>query len=116
MSVIFMIISVLFNICAQVVLKHGLNMVELKGIDIKSFSVIVSSPFIWLGATIYGLSFFVYLLALSKGELGRLSIGAQGLTIIGLLLVSLVIFHEPFTTGKVAGVCFVLVGIFFIFR
>lgn len=110
------IISVLFNITAQLVLKHGLNIVDIKGMNFGNVIRLASSPYVWSGAIIYGASFFVYLFALSKGEIGRISIGAQALTIVGLFSASIIFFHEPLTITKVLGVLLVLCGIFFIFR
>lgn len=113
---VYLFISVILNVTAQTILKLGLNSLQLGSMNIESMVKIIATPYIWFGAMLYGGSFFVYLFALSKGEIGRLSPIAQALTILGLVFVSVVFFHENMTLSKVIGTVFLMVGAIIIFR
>ncbi|RJG24770.1 hypothetical protein [Paenibacillus thiaminolyticus] len=111
----YMLLSVALNIAAQITLKYGLNDIRLEGFSTESFWRLLSSAHIWFGAVLYVFSFFIYLFALSKGELGRVAPGAQALTIIGVFLSSIFLFCEPLTLTKLVGVLILVIGAIVIF-
>ncbi|MFD1776556.1 hypothetical protein [Paenibacillus rhizophilus] len=113
---IYLFVSIILNVSAQTILKFGLNKLQLDTINSESIVKIISTPNIWFGALLYGGSFFVYLFALSKGEIGRLSPIAQALTIVGLVLVSIVFFHEGITVSKTIGTILLVAGAIVIFH
>lgn len=115
MLFILLIAAMIFNILAQITLKHGLNIANLSGIGIQSLLKLSVSPYIWTGAFMYGISFLFYILALSKGELGRISPVSQALTTLGIVAVSILIFHEPITLFKVIGIILLVIGTVIIF-
>ncbi|MGV2884438.1 hypothetical protein [Paenibacillus sp. ALJ109b] len=115
MLIILLILAMVFNILAQIMLKHGINLINLNGLGLQSLLKMVSSPYIWTGAFMYGISFIFYIFALSKGELGRVSPVSQALTTLGIVAVSILIFHEPLTAFKVLGVILLIAGTIIIF-
>lgn len=115
MLFLLLIMAMIFNILAQIMLKHGLNISNLDGIGIQSIFKLSTSPYIWTGAFMYGISFLFYILALSKGELGRISPVSQAFTTLGIVAVSILIFHEPITMFKIFGILLLVAGTIIIF-
>lgn len=113
MLIVLLLLAMVFNITAQIALKHGLNLIDLKNAQI--ILKLICSPYIWSGAFMYGISFVFYIFALSKGELGRVSPVSQALTTLGIVTVSVLIFQEPLTAYKIIGVLFLIVGTIIIF-
>ena len=98
------------NVTAQVFLKLAANTLKA-GITWFGFCSLFINFNFWLGAFLYGGSFLLYIIVLSKGELSRIGPVAQALTLIGLLIVSTVKFSESVTPLKVVGFVFLLIGI-----
>ncbi|RRJ62201.1 hypothetical protein EHV15_03990 [Paenibacillus oralis] len=115
MLIILLLLAMIFNIVAQITLKHGINLINLNGINLQTITKMLSSPYLWSGAFMYGISFIFYIFALSKGELGRVSPVSQALTTMGIVTVSVLIFHEPLTVYKIVGVLFLIAGTIIIF-
>ncbi|WP_430111635.1 hypothetical protein [Paenibacillus sp. B1-33] len=115
MMIIYMLLSVTLNIAAQITLKYGLNNIKLDNFSVENLWRLLFSTHIWFGALLYGFSFFIYLFALSKGELGRVAPVAQALTIVGIFLSSIFIFCEPITMTKLVGVLILVIGAIVIF-
>lgn len=115
MLILLLLLAMFFNIAAQIALKHGLNLISLDGISLHTIIRMVSSPYLWSGAFMYGISFVFYIFALSKGELGRVSPVSQALTTVGIMTVSVLIFHESLTTYKIIGLLFLIAGTIIIF-
>ncbi|MFW5437707.1 hypothetical protein [Paenibacillus apiarius] len=113
--IIYMLLSVSLNIAAQITLKYGLNNIKLEHFSLESLWRLLFSTHIWIGAVLYAFSFFVYLFALSKGELGRIAPVAQTLTILGIFLSSIFLFCEPITLTKLVGVLMLVIGAIIIF-
>ncbi|CAH0121691.1 hypothetical protein PAE9249_04224 [Paenibacillus sp. CECT 9249] len=113
--IFLLILAMIFNIFAQITLKYGITAIQLNGISVQSLFKMISSPYIWIGAILYGVSFIVYAFALSKGELSRVSPVSQALTTIGIVTISTLIFHEPITAFKIIGVLLLVAGTIIIF-
>lgn len=116
MLIILLVLAMIFNIIAQIALKHGINLISLDGLNLSSVHKMITSPFLWSGAIMYGISFVFYIFALSRGELGRISPVSQALTTLGIVTVSILIFHEPITGSKVFGILLLMAGTVIIFR
>ncbi|MBS5912932.1 hypothetical protein GNQ08_15360 [Paenibacillus macerans] len=115
MLLFLLLLAMIFNIAAQIALKHGINLINLNAINLQTISKMVSSPYLWSGAFMYGISFVFYIFALSKGELGRVSPVSQALTTMGIVTVSVLVFHEPITVYKIVGVLLLIAGTIIIF-
>lgn len=116
MLIILLVLAMIFNIIAQITLKHGINLISLDGLKLQSMYKMISSPYLWSGAVMYGVSFVFYIFALSRGELGRISPVSQALTTLGIVTVSILIFNEPITAFKVFGILLLVAGTIIIFR
>ncbi|TKH46154.1 hypothetical protein C1I60_03230 [Paenibacillus terrae] len=115
MLLLLLFLAMLFNIVAQITLKHGINVLNFTGISFQSLIKLSTSPYIWFGAILYGVSFVFYIFALSRGELGRISPVSQALTTLGIVAVSVLIFHEPITVFKLMGIILLIIGTIIIF-
>lgn len=115
MLLVLLLLAMIFNIIAQVSLKHGISIISLTGLNVQSLLKMASSPYIWTGAILYGVSFVFYIFALTRGELGRVSPVSQALTTLGIVTVSIVVFHEPITAFKIIGVVLLIAGTIIIF-
>lgn len=111
--------AVLLNTFAQMLLKAGTNSLQIlflpeKGIFYSIFRAMFN-PFITGGLVLYVLSFGVWVVVLSKLEVGvaypLLSLGY----LVGLILAWL-FFGELLTFNKLVGVLFLMVGTYFITR
>lgn len=116
MIIVLLFFAMVFNIIAQIALKHGINLISQDGLSIGAVSKMVVSPYLWSGAIMYGVSFVFYIFALSRGELGRISPVSQALTTLGVVTVSILIFHEPITGSKIFGVILLVAGTLIIFK
>lgn len=115
MLLVLLILAMIFNLIAQTALKHGINLINIDGINLQTVFKMISSPYLWSGAVMYGISFVFYIFALSKGELGRVSPVSQALTTLGVVTVSIFVFQEPLTFFKVIGVLLLVAGTIIIF-
>ncbi|MFB5674645.1 EamA family transporter [Paenibacillus terreus] len=115
MLLLLLFLAMVFNIIAQVSLKHGINVLNLSGLNMQTLFKVALSPYIWSGAILYGVSFVFYIFALSRGELGRVSPVSQALTTLGIVTVSILIFHEPITSFKIIGIVLLVAGTVIIF-
>lgn len=115
MLIALLLLAMVFNIVAQIALKHGINLINLGEINLHTITKMISSPYLWSGAFMYGISFVFYIFALSKGDLGRVSPVSQALTTMGIVTVSVLVFHEPLTVYKIIGLLFLVAGTVIIF-
>lgn len=111
--------AVLLNTFAQILLKAGTNSLQVlflpeKGVFFSIFRALFN-PFITGGLVLYVLSFGVWVVVLSKLEVGiaypLLSLGY----LVGLILAWL-FFGELLTFNKLVGVLFLMIGTYFITR
>jgi len=70
-------------------------------------------PF-WLGLGLYGAAFLLYAAALSRLPLNVAHPVLTSGAVAAVALLSLLIFKEPFHWTTVAGIIFVVIGVFFI--
>jgi multidrug transporter EmrE-like cation transporter len=115
MTIFLLILAMVFNISAQYFLKQSVADLRFDNLNIGFFMKLVSNTYVWLGAVMYGASFVLYIMALSRGELSRISPVSQGLTTIGIVALSFFIFHEPLNALKIAGLLFIVIGSIIIF-
>jgi uncharacterized membrane protein len=116
MTLILLIFALIFNLAAQALLKTAVTGIRFDSIKLELISKILSSPYIWAGAVLYGASFLFYVMALSRGELSRISPISQALTTIGIVLLSVILFNEPLTIMKIVGLLLLIVGTVILFQ
>ncbi|WP_240414718.1 hypothetical protein [Paenibacillus periandrae] len=115
MTFLLLIAALIFNLLAQTLLKQAVTGIRFESFNLNFLIKIVSSPMIWGGGFFYGFSFLFYVMALSRGELSRISPVSQGLTTLGILLISVILFNEPITMMKIIGVVMLIVGTIILF-
>lgn len=116
MTIALLVLAMIFNIGAQYLLKNGVSGIRFDGFSANVLIKIFSSPYIWTGAVSYGMSFLFYILAISRGELSRISPVSQALTTLGVVAMSVIFFQESLSLYKIIGVGFLLVGTIIIFK
>ncbi|MGO4693580.1 multidrug efflux SMR transporter [Paenibacillus sp. 2TAB26] len=115
MIYVLLILALVFNLLAQSLLKKAVLQINVDSISVEFFTKIFVSPLIWGGAIFYGVSFLFYIMALSRGELSRISPVSQALTTVGVVLISVILFNEPLTAMKILGLLFLIGGTIILF-
>jgi uncharacterized membrane protein len=115
MTFTLLLIALVFNLLAQTLLKSAITGIRFESINLSFLLKILSSPMIWGGGFLYGFSFLFYIMALSRGELSRISPVSQALTTLGIVLISVILFNEPITMMKIIGVLLLIAGTIIMF-
>lgn len=111
--------SIILTVTSQLLFKYGVN--SLGPIEfsfahaINLFSKIFRNIPIFIGMVTFGLSFIIWIFALSKLKLSI----AYPLTSINFILIgilSAVILHEPISAYQIGGIVFIAAGILLLFR
>lgn len=116
MTFILLLLALIFNLLAQAFLKHAVTGIKFDAFNLAFIGKIMVNPAIWSGAVFYGVSFLFYVMALSRGELSRISPVSQALTTIGVVLISVILFNEPLTAMKIIGLLLLIVGTIILFQ
>ncbi len=113
MRVILMVFVVAFNVMGHVFLKAGMNQIGsiAPGALISNFSKIFSNLSILAGLFCYVSSVSGYLVLLSKTDISVAYPIVTSLAYGGIILISLLIFREPFSTLKWLGLGLILLGV-----
>jgi drug/metabolite transporter (DMT)-like permease len=115
------LLSVTLAAVAQLTLKHGMNGVndELApakfGLDASSLRVLITTPWIWAGLFLFGLSALVWLTVLSRASLS-FAYPFASLTYVLILLFDRFWLSETVPALRWAGVAFIVTGIVLISR
>jgi drug/metabolite transporter (DMT)-like permease len=115
------LLSVTLAAVAQLTLKHGMNGVndELApakfGLDAGSLRVLITTPWIWAGLFLFGLSALVWLTVLSRASLS-FAYPFASLTYVLILLFDRFWLNETVPALRWAGVAFIVTGIVLISR
>ena len=117
-SVFFLIIiSGVFNIVAQILLKKGL--LETGISHVTSANIIefitwnAASIFIWSGIIVYSLNFFTWIAILYKADLS-IAMPAGSITYLFIPLMAVLFFHEHIGLTRWIGIALIVSGIFFV--
>lgn len=121
MNIVLILVSVCLAGIAQVTLKIGVDRVTKAGggahiaLGGSGLKNLATSPVIWGGLFLFGLSAVVWLFALSRVELSfAYPFAALGYAII--VLASLTVLHESVPPLRWAGVALIMVGIVLVAR
>jgi len=104
----------LLAIGGQTFLKKGVDSLELS-LNINSIIKTLMSPWVFTGFLFYGLSSILWLFTLKRFPLS-VAYPALSLTYVAIVIVSAYFFKEPITGSKIAGILFILGGVFLLFR
>jgi multidrug transporter EmrE-like cation transporter len=114
MLIALILLSVTLAAVAQLTLKYGMNQVKdsygVAGLDAGSLKAIASTPAVWLGLVLFGVSAVVWLLVLSRASLS-FAYPFAALTYILIVLFDLLVLNETIPPLRWAGVAFISIGI-----
>jgi drug/metabolite transporter (DMT)-like permease len=111
--------TVTASACAQLALKLGMKSqpvamaVSAGGRDL--FLAVASSPLVWAGLTIYGVSIAVWLWILSKVDLS-LAYPFVGVSFIVVMLFGVFLLHETVTPLRMLGTVLIAAGCMLVAR
>lgn len=113
-NLVTILLSVLLGSLGQVILKLGAN--KLGSISFAWNTLfadlfrIIKIPEILLGLVFFGSSFLLWIKVLTKSDLSY-AYPMVSLGYVNVLILSYFLFHESFTTMKVVGIAFIIVGV-----
>jgi drug/metabolite transporter (DMT)-like permease len=114
MLIPLILVSVTLAAVAQLTLKYGMNQVKdsygVAGLNAGSVKAVASTPAVWLGLVLFGVSAVVWLLVLSRASLS-FAYPFAALTYILIVVFDLFVLHETIPPLRWAGVAFIAVGI-----
>jgi multidrug transporter EmrE-like cation transporter len=110
---LLMLFVVVFNVLGHVFLKAGMNQIGgiTAGALLTSFGKIFGNIKVLFGLFCYVTSVSGYLVLLSKSNISVAYPIVTSLAYAGIILISLLVFKEPFSTVKWAGLAFILAGV-----
>lgn len=116
---IFVIACVALNIISQIFLKTGMNGIGHFQMDVQGLLTggikAATNPYIIMGLFLYGLSFALWLIVLSKLEVSLayplLSIGYIIMPFVGYLFL-----NESLSVDRIVGICIIIVGVYVVSR
>lgn len=121
-NMILTLVSVFIGSLGQVFLKSGANKLNNGGALFSSISSLpgdlirlITIPELVIGVIFFGTSFLMWVKVLTKADLST----AYPMVSLGYVLVavlSFILFHESFSTSKIAGIAFIVIGAFLINR
>ncbi|MEK9146643.1 MAG: hypothetical protein AAB639_00420 [Patescibacteria group bacterium] len=112
--------SVIFNVTANILLKKGV--LAFGGISGHKTSLIpeltkaATTPFIWIGLSLYGLSFLIWLRVLSFNDLSRAYPIFATIVFLATTAGSIKFLNEGVSLTRIAGIIVMLIGIYIVAR
>jgi len=114
MLIALILFSVALAAVAQLTLKHGVNQVTASSgvlrFDADSVRDLVTTPSVWAGLALFGLSAIVWLAVLSRTSLS-FAYPFASLTYVLILLADRFVLDQGVPALRYAGVLFIIVGI-----
>ena len=107
----------LANSAAQLLMKKGLHCPETDFFSFHAFLNFIlgniSSPLLWLGISIYALSFFIWIVILSKVDLSiAMPLASTDYLLVPLL--AIIFLHETVSPLRWIGIGTIVLGIYFV--
>jgi multidrug transporter EmrE-like cation transporter len=100
----------LIGAAAQVLIKTGAGGIGPAPSLLSTAIGILTTPHLFFGYSLYGLSTILLVLALRKGELSLLY-PVIALTYVWVTILSLTVFHETLNAFKLAGIVVIVSGV-----
>lgn len=101
-------------VAGQFLLKKGIEASTLAP-NLSSIIKTIFSPYVFFGFLAYGISSIFWLFVLQRFPLS-VAYPALSLTYIVILFISFFFLKEPLVASKIAGVSFIVIGVFFLFK
>jgi multidrug transporter EmrE-like cation transporter len=119
MLIALILVSVTLSAVAQLTLKAGMNRVRdsfgIVGLNGGSVRAVATTPMVWLGLVLFGLSAAVWLMVLSRTSLS-FAYPFAAITYILIVLFDRFVLDETVPPLRWAGVAFIAVGIVLVAR
>lgn len=116
---IIVFMCVIVNVVSQILLKAGMNGIGHFEFDSQNLMMagwkVITNPYVMGGLALYGLSFLLWLMALSRLEVSL----AYPLLSIGYILtpfISYFLLQEAFSPLRIVGICIIMIGVFIVAR
>lgn len=113
------LVSVTLAAVAQLTLKHGVNQVNARSgvveLSTSSLRAIATTPAVWAGLVLFGISAVIWLAVLSRASLS-FSYPFAALTYVLILLFDKIVLDQPVSALRWAGVACIALGIFLVSR
>lgn len=100
---------------SQVLIKIGLTKLASFSFGFHFFLRALSSFYVLLGLFFSGIGALLWLMILSRYDLGFSNL-LVSLTYILIMIVSALFFHEPFSFFKIFGAALIIAGVFFVLK
>jgi drug/metabolite transporter (DMT)-like permease len=119
MLIAMILLSVCLAAVAQLTLKHGINQVRARSgvveLTLGSLKAVATTPSVWAGLFLFGLSAAVWMAVLSRTSLS-FAYPFAALTYVLILLFDHFVLEEPVSALRWGGVAFIAAGIFLVSR
>lgn len=109
------LLSVLFAGCGQLIFKAALNDIGELELSVDMFISMATSPLLLLGLAVFGVSAFLWLIALMKADLS-FAFPFISLSYVIVLLGGAILFDEKITALRMFGFVLIVAGIFVVAR
>ena len=114
MLIALILLSVTLAAVAQLTLKRGMDQVTARSGELRlgseSFREVLTTPAVWAGLILFGLSAIVWLVVLSRTSLS-FAYPFASLTYVLILLADRFVLDQEVPGLRYAGVAFIIVGI-----
>ncbi|MBD3168897.1 MAG: EamA family transporter [candidate division Zixibacteria bacterium] len=111
-QILLIIGAIVLNVCGHAFLKAGMNKVgPFAGTAVTYAFKTLTTPFVLVGLFSYVASVSMYMLVLAKTDLSYAYPLLMSLGYVLIVLVSFLIFKEPFSAYKWIGIVLILVGV-----
>ncbi len=103
--------AIIANAAANISIKAGMLRFAAMDAETSIIKKVIMQPYLWLGASCFGLALLAYSYTLSKMDL---SVAYPIMTSVGLLVVALasfLMFQESFTALKILGTVLIIAGV-----
>lgn len=117
-NIILLSIAIVFNVAAQLLLRHGMKDLVLTTTDglVNYVKTLALNPLLWGSLFCYGLGFVIYALVLNKMEVSKAYPVASAGAILLTVLFSILFIGESFSYTKLIGAAVCIAGIFLLLR
>ncbi len=107
-------LDVVFTVSAQVLLRIGAHRLGGSGLSASLIFEPLKNIYLFLGLFLYAVSFFLYIVVLSKIQLSVAYSVGVGTGLILITIISYFFFKETLTALQITGIGVILVGIIFV--
>ncbi len=116
LNLIAILVSILFGVSGQLLLKTGILRVNQDGGTLVSeYTRALAQPAVWLGLICFGVSMLIWLYVLARLEMS-VAFPFLGLNYVLIMIGARVLFGETIGLSKICGTACIVLGILLIAR